>query len=38
MLGLDVVTTFENNKEEIENIPKKQASPKHRNVMGETNN
>ncbi len=38
MLGLNDVTTFENNKEETKNTPEKQARPKHRNVMGETNN
>jgi hypothetical protein len=36
MLGLDVVIMFEDNKE-TKNILEKQTSPKHRNVMGETN-
>ncbi len=38
LLGLDDVTMFEDNREETKSIPKKQASPKNRNAMGDKNN
>jgi len=38
LLGLDDVVVFEDSREETNSIPKKQASPKHRDAMGDTNN
>jgi hypothetical protein len=37
-LGLDDVVAFEDSREETKSILDKQASPKHKDAMGETNN
>jgi hypothetical protein len=37
LLASDAAAALEDSREETESIPEKQASPKHRDAMGETN-